>query len=153
MITSTAKKACRLGESVNRPAFAGQALIGPGRNQHPSEHTPVTPAGRGAPSLPSSTGWLSYSCIRGKFMEMHRKRGKIPSKKLSKKSKKMHFESIPLPSEGFASRPENFDSSLLHLNRRLQATDVAVCIVPDCDMQNVVARLQRKLKTSRNSRS
>ena len=46
-------------------------------------------------------------------MEMHRKRGKIPSKKLSKKSKKMHFESIPLPSEGFASRPENFDSSLL----------------------------------------
>jgi hypothetical protein len=30
-------------------------------------------------------------------MEMHRKHGKFTSKKLSKKSKKMHFESTPLP--------------------------------------------------------
>ena len=86
-------------------------------------------------------------------MEMHRKRGKITSKKLSKKSKKMHFESIPLPLQEFPGRPEKFDSSLLDLNWHLQAADVAVGIVPHRDMENVVAGLQRELKTSRNSRS
>ena len=72
---------------------------------------------------------------------MHRKRGKITSNKLSKKSKKMHFESIPLPLQEVAGRPEKFDSSLLNLHWHLQATDMAVGIVPDRDVQNVVAGL------------
>ena len=67
-------------------------------------------------------------------MEMHRKRGKITSKKLPKKSKKMHFESIPLPLPGFAGRSEKFDSSLLDLNWHLQAADAAVGIVPHRDV-------------------
>jgi hypothetical protein len=74
-------------------------------------------------------------------MEMHRKRGAITRNKLSKKSKKMHFESIPLPSEGFVGGPENFDSSLLDLKRHLQTANMAVRIVPYCDVQNVAARL------------
>jgi hypothetical protein len=36
-------------------------------------------------------------------MEMHRKHGKFTSKKLSRKSKKMHFESTPLPLKGRAN--------------------------------------------------